>query len=186
MSRVYITLAALYGVVLLSGSVYYGGDMLNALIPHAEPNQIMNTRITHIGRKRIIIKREPNPDDRLPCTWDQDCNNGACEGAVPADGTDGYCVCDNGYLSVNSSGEPTDVPCDYHQLSWLAALLISIFVGSCGIDRCFIARGNGCHICLGVLKGLTIGGVGIWWLVDMVLIGINDLNDGNGVALYEY
>ena len=42
-------------------------------------------------------------------------------------------------------------------------LILSILVGSLGIDR-FILSDTG----LGVLKLLTGGGCGIWWIIDMI------------------
>lgn len=47
----------------------------------------------------------------------------------------------------------------------LIMLLISIFVGELGIDR-FMLGDTG----LGVLKLLTCGGCGVWWLVDLFLV----------------
>ena len=49
--------------------------------------------------------------------------------------------------------------------SWLAALLLSIFLGSLGIDRFYMGY-NG----TGILKLITFGGLGIWWLIDLILI----------------
>ncbi|NGX60956.1 MAG: hypothetical protein K940chlam9_00431 [Chlamydiae bacterium] len=54
--------------------------------------------------------------------------------------------------------EPRDV-------NWILTLLMSIFFGSLGIDR-FIMR----HVGLGLLKLITLGGFGIWWLIDVILI----------------
>lgn len=65
--------------------------------------------------------------------------------------------------------------------------------------RCYAARGDGCYVCLGVLKGLTLGGVAIWylflfcvrftaphrWLADWIRILASDFPDGNDVPLYE-
>ena len=45
------------------------------------------------------------------------------------------------------------------------SLVISIIVGVYGVDRFYIG-----DIGLGVAKLLTCGGVGIWWIVDMLLI----------------
>ena len=47
----------------------------------------------------------------------------------------------------------------------LIMLLISIFLGKLGIDR-FMLGDTG----LGVLKLLTCGGCGVWWLVDLFLV----------------
>ena len=46
----------------------------------------------------------------------------------------------------------------------LATMLLSWILGELGIDRFY--RGQ---IGLGVLKLLTAGGAGIWWLVDAII-----------------
>ena len=47
----------------------------------------------------------------------------------------------------------------------LLSILLSIFIGSLGIDRFYIG-----DIGLGIGKLLTAGGCGIWWLIDIFLI----------------
>jgi TM2 domain-containing membrane protein YozV len=49
--------------------------------------------------------------------------------------------------------------------SWLTALMLSIFLGSLGIDRFYMG-----HIGLGILKLFLAGGFGVWWLIDLILI----------------
>jgi TM2 domain-containing membrane protein YozV len=51
------------------------------------------------------------------------------------------------------------------EVSWVLALLMSLFFGSIGVDRFIMG-----HIGLGILKLLTGGGFGIWWLIDVILI----------------
>ena len=51
------------------------------------------------------------------------------------------------------------------KVSWLAALIVSILVGSLGVDRFMMG-----HIGLGILKLITFGGCGVWALIDIVLI----------------
>ncbi len=49
--------------------------------------------------------------------------------------------------------------------NWIAALLISILIGGIGIDRFYMG-----YIGLGILKLITLGGFGVWWLIDVILI----------------
>jgi TM2 domain-containing membrane protein YozV len=49
--------------------------------------------------------------------------------------------------------------------SWIAALLISILIGGLGIDRFYMG-----YVGLGILKLITGGGFGVWWLIDVILI----------------
>lgn len=45
------------------------------------------------------------------------------------------------------------------------AIILSVVVGSLGIDRIFIG-----DIGMGILKLITCGGCGLWWLIDLFLI----------------
>jgi len=71
-----------------------------------------------------------------------------------------------------------DIPGLYSPKEFMVALLLSIFVGSLGIDRFYLG-----HTGLGVAKLLTCGGIGVWHLVDIVLIAIGNLTDADGLPL---
>lgn len=51
------------------------------------------------------------------------------------------------------------------KVNWTLTLIMSIVFGSLGVDRFIMG-----HIGLGILKLLTLGGCGIWWLIDLILI----------------
>lgn len=64
------------------------------------------------------------------------------------------------------------------QKEWLITLLLSIFLGFYGVDRFYLG-----HTGLGIAKLLTCGGLGIWWLIDVIMIVQNKMLDSNGQPL---
>ncbi len=62
--------------------------------------------------------------------------------------------------------------------SYVAALVLSFFLGGLGIDRFYLG-----HIGTGIVKLLTGGGLGIWSLIDFILIAFGKLRDDQGRPL---
>lgn len=58
---------------------------------------------------------------------------------------------------------------------WLITLLLCWFLGVFGIHRFY----NG-HITVGILQILTLGGCGIWVLIDLILIIVGSFKDSKG------
>ena len=67
------------------------------------------------------------------------------------------------------------------QKSFLAAWLLSLFLGVFGADRFYLGK-----IWTGLLKLLTWGGFGIWYLVDLIIILVGNARDNNGLPLEGY
>lgn len=59
------------------------------------------------------------------------------------------------------------------KVNWLTCLILSIFFGSLGVDRFMMGQ-----VGWGILKLITAGGFGIWWLVDVILIASKHEFDG--------
>jgi TM2 domain-containing protein len=61
---------------------------------------------------------------------------------------------------------------------WTVALVLSILLGEFGVDRFYTGS-----IMLGLLKLITFGGCGIWWLIDVILIATGAYKDQYGHPL---
>ena len=64
------------------------------------------------------------------------------------------------------------------QRNFLIAIILSVFTGCLGVDRFYMG-----YIGLGILKLITLGGCGIWWFIDLILIATKNLNDAQGRPL---
>jgi len=97
----------------------------------------------------------------------------------------GYDQLPVGTLHCSQCGTPVATPLPVQgaplgvgNKSQTAAFLLGYFLGIFGVDRFYLG-----YTGLGILKLVTCGGVGIWALVDTVLIGIGNLKDAQGHAL---
>jgi len=65
-----------------------------------------------------------------------------------------------------------------NQKSWLVALLLCFFVGVLGVHRFYVGKFG-----TGILQLLTVGGFGLWVLVDFIMIIIGKFSDKRGMTL---
>jgi TM2 domain-containing protein len=63
----------------------------------------------------------------------------------------------------------------------LPAFLLCFFLGVFGAHRFYAGK-----VGTGILELLTVGGLGIWWLVDMILILTGSFRDADGKKISEW
>ena len=61
---------------------------------------------------------------------------------------------------------------------WIITLVLSILVGTLGIDRFYTGS-----IVLGILKLITFGGLGLWWLIDLIMLVTGNYRDADGLPI---
>ena len=61
------------------------------------------------------------------------------------------------------------------EANWWTTFLLSFWLGYFGADRFYLNSPM-----LGVLKLITVGGLGLWWLADLILLCANRMHDDNG------
>ncbi|MSZ95115.1 MAG: NINE protein [Actinobacteria bacterium] len=70
------------------------------------------------------------------------------------------------------------VPGLFSRRDYVTALLLSIFLGTLGVDRFYLGQTG-----LGIGKLLTAGGCGVWALIDIILIAMRKVTDNEGLPL---
>ncbi len=61
------------------------------------------------------------------------------------------------------------------QKGFVPALLLCLFLGGLGAHRFYVGK-----IGTGILMLLTLGGLGIWALIDLVVIAVGNFRDSEG------
>ncbi|WP_433518288.1 TM2 domain-containing protein [Nonomuraea sp. CA-143628] len=62
--------------------------------------------------------------------------------------------------------------------SWIVAVLLCFFLGALGVHRFYVGK-----IGTGILQLITLGGLGVWVLIDFIMILVGKFNDKQGQPL---
>jgi hypothetical protein len=71
-----------------------------------------------------------------------------------------------------------EIPGLFSDKDWVTTVVLSFLVGWLGIDRFYLG-----YTGLGILKLITFGGLGIWYIIDLILIVMNKVTDSKGLPL---
>tara|TARA_B110000090_G_C13119732_1_gene345775 strand:- start:110 stop:346 length:237 start_codon:yes stop_codon:yes gene_type:complete len=61
---------------------------------------------------------------------------------------------------------------------YVPMILLCFFLGGLGVHRFYAGK-----IGTGILMLITLGGLGIWTLIDFVIIVLGNFKDGDGLAI---
>jgi TM2 domain-containing membrane protein YozV len=62
--------------------------------------------------------------------------------------------------------------------NFVATLLLAILLGGLGVHRFYVGK-----IGTGIVMLLTFGGLGIWTLIDIIMIAVGNFKDGSGLPI---
>ena len=99
----------------------------------------------------------------------------SCGGAIKEESE----ICPKcGVSIIEQSARGKDYPEGYKPKRWVTALLSCLFLGVIGVHRFYVGK-----IGTGVLQVLTVGGLGVWTVIDLISILLGKFTDKNGYLL---
>ena len=83
--------------------------------------------------------------------------------------------------AVIAAVNPAVAPSNVSEKSRLVALLFCILLGFLGVHRFYLGK-----IGTGAVMALTLGGLGVWNLIDLILIAVGSFRDSEGKRVFRW
>ena len=64
------------------------------------------------------------------------------------------------------------------QKSFVTTLILCVLLGGLGVHRFYVGKTG-----TGILMLLTLGGLGIWTLIDLIVIAVQNFKDSEGLVI---
>ncbi len=77
---------------------------------------------------------------------------------------------------MNIEATTTTIP--QSEKGFVPTLLLCILLGGLGVHRFYVGK-----VGTGILMLLTLGGLGIWSLIDLIMIATGNFTDGDGLKI---
>ena len=61
---------------------------------------------------------------------------------------------------------------------FVPTLILCILLGGLGVHRFYVGK-----VVTGIIMILTFGGLGIWTLIDLIMIAVGNFKDSNGLPI---
>ncbi|KAJ4457230.1 putative DNA polymerase kappa [Paratrimastix pyriformis] len=112
--------------------------------------------------------------------WPETAHNCTVPSSCNAKAADAYalvqCTVHADTLCIGTHTFPKWVPCRWTSgKSWYVAMITSLFLGGIAADRFYLG-----YVFLGVLKLISLGGLGIWAVADAVFLAVGYLGPADG------
>ena len=84
-------------------------------------------------------------------------------------------IAENAIMCPNCGAPGRNIPANASDKDWLTTLLLCFFLGGFGIHSFYAGK-----TAIGVIQLPTLGGCGIWVLIDLIMIIVGSYKDGEG------